>query len=291
MNKLKKNKQRYPYINLICLLMICLLSIITFVLVSCERDDDTKAAKIEDAKTELDNGHYEKAREILEGLDQNDSQVLRYKSDAYSGLAGLHTFNILEVIKEINIDENKDSLDLVGIVLGETRDGVKTNIISKQKITQSLAYFNQAAIQLEKIDGLSETVYIDADCLAFEILSEDEIQDIHFKLALNSQFHAVLEMASIIMNSLNLNEITLSRAAIRALYENEIVDFDSLNGDLLSRLQSIEQDIKRINCALNTLSEQNDFYQLFQEFLSQVDSDGDIKLTEVELEYFLNNLL
>jgi len=89
-------------------------------------DDDSYEAKLEEGLMALDDGDYDKAVDIFRRLNSdypNKEEVCVYLSNAYAGLTGIDTFNLLDTISELEDTGDEGSIDMIGLLLGNA-DGL-----------------------------------------------------------------------------------------------------------------------------------------------------------------------
>ncbi len=263
--------------------LLCLCFAI-FALTGCEgnvfeslADDSSYEARLDEAMIALDDGDYAKAKSILTELNAdypNDPTILQYLSNASAGLAGIDTFNLLEIIEQINDNPNAGSIDMIGQMLGDA-DGV----ITANEITEDLSNINDAIDALEAID--------------------DPTDDQIVQLGLLSINRAVLTIGDVIADDQNLTgteTITLTEEEISALYPGATEpDFtDELTGN--DRLTTLSTDLQNINDSIETINtisgqdSQNDLSENFDDFSDEMDTDGVDGISTEDLENFINGL-
>ena len=89
---------------LICVGLACLLMACDGNLLEDISDDDSYEAKLEDGLMALDDEDYDKAVELFLDMRSsypNKEEVCVYLSNAYAGLTGIDTFNLLETISDL----------------------------------------------------------------------------------------------------------------------------------------------------------------------------------------------
>ncbi len=267
------------------------LLFVAFALAGCDTnvlefaaDDDSYEARIEEALIALDDEDYAKAIDLLEKLRTDfpgKIEVLRYLSNAYAGLAGLNTFNLLETIDLLDDKNSEGNIDMVGLVLVGA-DG----ILSNTEITSKKASLESAISALTSISNPSE--------------------DERVQLGLLSLNHAALTVAEIVMEDLNNNlnvgeaeitEITLTEAGFDALYPDSATNPpDFATGATSERLESLSADIFRVDDSVAALSnltaadESNDLSDSSDEFLKEIDPDGNVSISQEELQNYVATL-
>lgn len=237
-------------------------------------DKDSYEAKIEEARIALDKEDYKKARSILEGMDKSNPQVAQYLSNAYAGLAGLDTFNLLETIDALTESDQTGSIDMVGKVLGD-KDGKLT----AGEIDTKISYLNSAIDAMGNIQNLTD---------------EQKVQ-----LGLLSLNRAALTIADIIsddqINQGKSGDITLTEESLDNLYPTGTVDFsqeatpDRLN-TLSTDITNVANSIDAILRMTGATTEENDLANNFDDFRKAIDTNGDGYINTNELENYINNL-
>lgn len=257
----------------------CGLFFLIFVFTACDdsafegfADDNSREARIEEALIALDNADYSTALSILIALENEfpgNSQILRYKSNAYAGLAGLDTFNLLKTIDQLKDQDKEGSIDMVGRVLGDS-DG----ILSSAEIADKLSKFDNAISALEEINNPTD----------------DEI----VQLGILSMNHAALTLADIINDDTGNDSIELTEDGISELYKGETPDLTDEATE--ARLTAISKDIARVGESVETIADisgtgDNDLSTGFDEFRNDINNnvqnDG---ITQQELETYIGNL-
>jgi hypothetical protein len=281
-SNLWKRKNRQAIILKICgLLFLCFAM---FSITGCPgeslfnwyADDDSYEARIEEAIIALDDEDYSKALNILEDLEEDypdDSLVLQYLSNACAGMAGIDTFNFLEVIDQLIDKDQAGRIDMVGLVLGG----------------------HDARLSGEEIDTKIELL---GDCAILKLLSIDDPNDNQIvQLGLVSLFHAALTIADIVMDDLpTIDSIVLTEEGLNSLYgPGNLADFSGI--DITDRLDDLSDDIARIDESIYTIlemldldsPEENDISESFNEFSQDIDPDGD-GVSQDNLQNYINGL-
>jgi hypothetical protein len=239
-------------------------------------DDSSYEARLEEARIELDNGAYARARSLLLELKAefpSDQLVLQYLSNACAGLAGIDTFKFLEVIDQLLDLDREGRIDMVGFVLGGT-DGMLTS----DEIDEKIGLLEQCTIlELENIT--------------------DPTNDQAVQLGLASLFHAALTIADIAIDDLDIDDIALTEDGLTSLYGlQNPPDFDDI--DIAARLESLSDDIVRIDASIDAIlvmgnletAERSDLSESFDTFLGEIDPNIDGEVVQQELENYLTNL-
>ena len=256
------------------------LFFVIFTLTGCDdsvfesiADDDSYEARIEEARIAIDDANYAGARALLLALNAdfpNTAEVLRLLANAYAGLAGLDTFNLLETIDLLDDQNNEGGIDMIGLVLGSA-DGVLT----ATEITNKLANFANAINALASISSPTD--------------------DERVQLGIMSLNHAALTIADIIIEDTGNTEITLTDEGLDTLYPTGTTSEFSTEATS-ERLTSISQDIVTISDSIAAIDRvtgadvNNDISESLEGFQNDVDPDGDESVTQSELESYIANL-
>ena len=256
------------------------LFFVIFALTGCDdsafesfADDDSYEARIEEARIAIDDANYAGARDLLLALNAdfpNTAEVLRLLANAYAGLAGLDTFNLLETIDLLDDQNNEGDIDMIGLVLGSA-DGVLT----ATEITNKLANFANAINALASISSPTD--------------------DERVQLGIMSLNHAALTIADIIIEDTGNTEVTLTDEGLDTLYPAGTPPEFSTEATS-ERLTSISQDIVTISDSVAAIDRvtgadvNNDISESLEGFQNDVDPDGDESVTQSELESYIANL-
>jgi hypothetical protein len=254
------------------------LFFVTLILSGCDgnvfegfSDDSSFEARVEEARIDLDDEDYTGARDKLVALNEdhpNNAEVLRLLASAYSGLAGLDTFNLLEVIDQLDKQNNEGDIDTVGLVLGSSN-----GVLTAAAVQSKLANLQLSISALESIS--SRTV------------------DERVQLGLVSLNHAALTIADMILENTGRSEITLTEAGLDALYTGT-PDFSTEATS--ERLTSLSNDIANIDDAVDGIisitsaDESNDLSESADQFQQDIDQNEDKSISQQELENYIANL-
>ncbi|MGD9215709.1 MAG: hypothetical protein PVJ84_12895 [Desulfobacteraceae bacterium] len=262
-------------LKFLCVVWICVLSATLF---GCGgnsfegiSDDDSFEASLETARMNIDDEQYQSAIDILNDLraEQPDNQeVTGYLSNAYAGLAGLNTFDLFEVIDDLDEAGNSGSIDMVGLVLGDS-DG----LLMAEEVPDKLDNLTEAIDQLNTI----------AD------LADDQI----VQMGLLSVCRIGMTLAKIICSDTGDASLTLTEEGIQSKYDTrpEFEDGDVSDEDL----ENLTNDIRNVGEAVDAMTENysndNDLNEDFQEFKNDFDQNADDAIDIQELENYIENLL
>ena len=281
-SNLWKRKNRQAIILKICGLLFLCFAMLSITgcpgesLFNWYADDDSYEARIEEARIALDEEEYLKAWNILVDLQgdyPDDPVILQYLSNACAGMAGIDTFNLLEVIDQLIDEDQAGSINMVGLVLG----GPNATLTGEEIDT--------------KIGHLETCAILELESIA------DPTDDQIVQLGLVSLFHAALTIADIVVDDLGLGSIQLTEAGLSSLYSppNPEADFDDI--DISERIDNLSDDIVRLANSINAIItmldldsvEENDLSDSFEEFRYDI-AGVDNVVTQQELEDYINGL-
>lgn len=260
------------------LLFLCLAALI---IASCEEnslewlaDDSSYEARIEEARIAIDDREYARARDLLLQLKAEypgDPLILQYLSNAYAGLTGLDTFNLLTTIDQLIEANDTGSIDMVGTVLGDA-----AGLINADDIDEMLANLNEAISNLEEIPNPTD--------------------DQTVQLGLLSLNHAAVTIADIVAENQSLTQVELTEEGLGEIYGGTAPDLS--NEATSDRLDSLSGDMENIGNAVDSIAnitgieegEENDLSESFDEFQGNLDTDADGSITQQELQDYLGSL-
>ncbi|MBW1690092.1 MAG: hypothetical protein JRI71_02095 [Deltaproteobacteria bacterium] len=260
---------------------ILLLCFAIIAITSCEEnslewlaDDSSYEARIEEARIAIDDREYARARDLLLQLKAEypgDPLILQYLSNAYAGLVGLDTFNLLTTIDQLIEEENPGSIDMVGNVLGSL-----SGEINVADIDEILANLENAINALEEIPNPTD--------------------DQTVQLGLLSLNHAAMTIADIVGEDQNLAQVTLTEQGLGTTYGGTAPDLT--DEATTERLDDLSDDIENIGNAVDSIAsitgieagQENDLSESFDEFTQDVDPNGDDSITQSELQNYLGSL-
>jgi hypothetical protein len=237
-------------------------------------DDSSYEARVEEARIAIDDREYARARDLLLQLKAEypgDPLILQYLSNAYAGLIGLDTFNLLTTIDQL-IDANETgNIDMVGTVLGDASGTILAN-----GIDETLANLENAINALEEISNPTD--------------------DQTVQLGLLSLNHAAMTIADIVAENTNADEVTLTEEGLGETYGGTAPDLS--NEATSERLDSLSDDMGNIGNAVESIAnitgieagQDNDLSESFDEFSQDVDPDGNESITQQELQNYLGSL-
>ncbi len=235
-------------------------------------DDNSYDARLEKGLMALDDEDYDKAIEIFEDLRADYSgkkEICEYLSNAYAGFIGVDTFSLLETISDLEDNDDAGNIEMVGRVLGGA--SAKLTAVEVGVKRQYLIMAINAFI----------------DCIPVR----DDDQKV--QLGLMAVFDAALIVADIVLDDLSIDEIVLTQAGLKALYQSGAPDFsnvaslDSYLSDLNVRLALVLESVT----ALDAMSEENDLASSFNEFLQDLGYGGvDDPVTQEDLEAYITQL-
>jgi hypothetical protein len=234
-------------------------------------DDDSFEARLETARMNIDDEEYQQAIDILNDLNAeqpNNEDVTRYLSHAHAGLAGLNTFDLLEVIDDLDEAGNSGSIDMVGLVLGDS-DG----LLMAEEVPDKLDNLTEAIEQLNTID--------------------DPTDDQIVQMGLLSISRIGITLAKIISSDTGNDSLTLTEEGIQSEYDTkpEFEDGDVSDEDL----ENLTNDIRNVGEAVAVMTESysddNDLNEDFLEFKNDFDQNDDDSIDIQELENYIESLL
>jgi len=233
-------------------------------------DDDSFEAKLEEARIALDKGEYSRAVELLEALDDanpGNATIQQYLSNAYAGLAGLDTFNLLTTIETLDETSNSGSIDMMGLILGGSN-----GVLTAAQLRAKLVNLENAIHALEGISRPND--------------------DHKVQLGLLAVAHIALTLGDIVLEDQGGTSVTLTEEGLDSQYGNQSADFSDVDSDT-QNLSELTADLGYVADAVTVLdnisNEGNDLSQDFSQFQSDIDNNGDGNLSETDLENYINN--
>ncbi len=272
--------------NAFCLFMVLLSAALLLSFYGCGESafeslssDDTFEAQMEEAKIALDDADYTRAIEILERLESqhpDNLEVKQYLSNAYAGLAGLDTYDLLATIDELDEEGKNGSIDMISTVLGDAEGR-----LSKIEVGEKLSLLDDAIeyMQLTLPSGVQADVFIAASS------TDDRI----VQRGILAMSRIVLLMADMVLDQLGITEVVMTEAGIRIHYAHQDPDFDGLfNNEIALKLAA---DIQAIDNAISALAQlsgsDNDLHEDFTKFMNDLDRDGNLVIDQSEIEMYL----
>ena len=234
-------------------------------------DDDSFQAKLEEARIALDKGEYARAVDLLEALDSSNpgnATVQQYLSNAYAGLAGLDTFNLLTTIEALDSSGNSGSIDMMGLILGDS-DGVLT----EAQLRAKLLHIENAMNVLEGISNPNN--------------------DHTVQLGLLAVAHISLTLGNIVLEDQGGTSVTLTEEGLTSHYNSsQPAEFSDVSTET-QNTAALTEDLGYVAdavTALDSISNQgNDLSQDFSQFQNDIDNNGDGSVSETDLEDYINN--
>lgn len=267
----------FPVIGLFCSLLLLVFSACNLY-ESAENKSSDKAKK-EEAAMYIDKGDYDKALDILNKLynknpDTTDAKLLQLLSNASSGSIGIDTFSILEVADEI-IDSGDDGIELAGRVLGDEDGYLDRNTIRNNLITLG----DSSIFYLEQIP--------------------EKTEDHYAQLGLLSLIDTVMIVGDMILEQKKdegVEKIKLTEEGIKELYADGYTDlpqslFEKHEQRLNDNVQRMDDSVAAIlSLSGGMLPEDNDFAEIFDDFLKEITDPQDGTITETTLNSYISNL-
>lgn len=238
-------------------------------------DDSSYEARLEEARIAIDDREYARARDLLLQLKAEypgNPLILQYLSNAYAGLTGLDTFNLLIAIDQLIEAGDTGSIDMVGTVLGSA-----TGIVNADDIDDILANLENAINALEEIPNPTD--------------------DQTVQLGLLSLNHAAMTIADIVAEDQNLVEVELTEDGLAAAYTGQTPEFSDVT-DIDENLQDLSDDMENIGNAVDSIADitgieagqENDLSESFEEFQNDIDQNLNSEITQDELEGYILGL-
>ena len=267
-------KQSWLVHGLNVLVFLCLAGF----LISCDgnlfediSDDDSYEARLEEGLMALDDEDYDKAVDLFLDLREDYSskeEVCVYLSNAYAGLTGIDTFNLLETIDELEETDDEGSIDMIGLLLGDARGEIDADQVDA------------------KSDLLSKAKTAIEDCIDTPN-SDERVQE--GLLALGD---AALFIADLVMRDQGTDTVELTEDGLDDLYEGiGTIEFDDdLTAQDMQEFNDIIDEIADAVVAIEELVGEDDLSESFDEFLEDLDGNGDGVVVISELEQYIANL-
>jgi len=261
------------FIGLACLLIGCDGNLLEGI-----SDDDSYEAKLEEGLMALDDGDYDKAVDIFRRLNSdypNKEEVCVYLSNAYAGLTGIDTFNLLDTISELEDTGDEGSIDMIGLLLGNS-DG----ILDPQGVDSKMDLLASAQAAIDTCIDTPDT--------------DERVQG-----GLLGLGDAALIIADIVLKDLNLDSVELTEEGLVALYDGlpdiDIDQTDISDEDLARLNDSLGDILDSVNALVELLGtdEENDLSEAFDEFLMELDPDYDgdtVNVSREDIELYIENL-
>ena len=259
---------------LVCIGLACILISCDGNLLEGISDDDSYEAKFEEGLMALDDEDYDKAVDLFAALRSdypNKEEVCVYLSNAYAGLTGIDTFNLLDTISELEDTGDEGSIDMIGLLLGNS-DG----ILDPQGVDSKMDLLASAQAAIDTCIDTPDT--------------DERVQG-----GLLGLGDAALIIADIVLKDLNLDSVELNEEGLVALYDGlPDIDIDQtdISDEDLARLNDSLDDILDSVDALEEIlgaDEENDLSESFDEFLMDLDPAGD-GVDRDDIEVYIDNL-
>ncbi len=273
-SQIKRSRPAHGLTVLVCL---CLAGF----LISCDgnmfegiSDDDSYEARLEEGLMALDDEDYDKAVDLFLDLREDYSskeEVCVYLSNAYAGLTGIDTFSLLETIDEIDDVGDEGNIDMIGLLLGDAQGEINEDQVTDKSALLALA---KSAIE---------------DCV------DDPDTDEIVQEGLLALGDAALFIADLVMDDLNIDTVELTEDGLDELYESVgTIEFDdNLTSADMDEFNEILDNIEDAVDAIEELvgaDDENDLSESFDEFLEDLDGNGDGDVDISELEQYITNL-
>lgn len=261
---------------LVCLLMITLGT-------GCD-EEGTYEVKLEEARMAIDDGDYSTARSILVDLPQT-AEVKEALSNTIAGEElNLDMFNIILTMDSLDEEGETGSIDMIGLLIGDENDQIDVDTIFEKlaSATEAIELYKDIA-ELESAGDKHLTKDIaELESAGIENLTMDQ----KLQLGLLCITRIILSVGKLISDELPAGElITLTEAWIRANRD----DFTSLTPSD-SELEMFAEDLACIGYAIDAISATNDLRDDYEEFIGELDSNGDGETTADELNAYIANM-
>jgi hypothetical protein len=256
------------FIGLACLLIGCDGNLLEGI-----SDDDSYEANLEEGLMALDDEDYDKAVDLFVDLRSdypNKEEVCVYLSNAYAGLTGIDTFNLLDTISELEDTGDEGSIDMIGLLLGNA-DGT----LDQQGVDSKMDLLALAQTAIDTCIDTPDT-------------------DERVQAGLLGLGDVALMIADIVLADLDLDSIELTEEGLDALYTSlPVIDQTDISDEDLARLNDSLDDIADSVVALEELlgdDEENDLSESFDEFIGDIDIDDSGEITRSEIAQYIDNL-
>jgi len=277
LTKHPKNKRFWLTEGLAGLVCLCLAGF----LISCDgnmfesiSDDDSYEARLEEGLMALDDEDYDKAVDLFLDLREDYSskeEVCVYLSNAYAGLTGIDTFSLLETIDETEDTDDEGSIDMIGLLLGDAQGEIEMQQVKDKTARLALA---KAAIE---------------DCI------DNPNTDERVQKGLLALGDAALFIADLVMRDQEVDSVELTEEGLDELYEGiGTIDFD--DNLTAGEMDDFNETLDEIADAVDAIEElvgadeENDLSESFDEFLEDLDGNGDGDVEISELEQYITDL-
>ncbi|MDY7030396.1 MAG: hypothetical protein SVY10_00635 [Thermodesulfobacteriota bacterium] len=257
--------------------LLTFVLLFAFALFGCDEnifesfsDDDTKQAKLEEARIALDDEDYEKALALLEDLDQCDPDVATYLSSAYMGMANFNALDLVTNAEELADDDDAGSIELISSVLDEDGDGQ----ITLTEITNGIQ---------EAVNAIDAVTRLSGSC------SESLTCDEEIILGVAGALHATYMVLQLIQEDLGVSPIPVTEEGINAAYETH--DFDTgvvSDEELLALNTSMGYMSNAIDCMTKD-DKDNELAENFEEFQQEI-GYGDGQIDRNDLANYIDSI-
>ena len=257
----------------------CFILFFVFSLSGCDEnifdgldDDDSEESQLEEARTALNDEDYNKALEILSDLDPCDPDVAKYTSSAYMGRANFNTLDLLENVAELSDEDEAGNIDMISSVFDSDGDGQ----ITRAEIIDGIEEV------LESIDAMTHLIN---NCGEIPITCDETTL-----LGVAGALHVTYIILEAIQEDLGQDPIPVSEEGIDIAYEGrEFVG----NNVTDAQLQALNNGIGYMKDAIECIrvdEDENDLAENFDDYLREIDSDGNGQITIVELENYIDSM-
>ncbi|GAB4273715.1 MAG: hypothetical protein Kow0092_29030 [Deferrisomatales bacterium] len=223
-------------------------------------DPSGRQAQIEEALEALDDGQWEEAIATLEVMDPDDPEVQKYLASAYMGRAGFDTLELVDLIAVAQEGNGDDS------VLYDSVTGI-FDLDGDGRVTAG------------EIADPDRAADIQAALAALDDASASE--DVVFQEGVYAAVQAVVTIAEV---------IALDDASVASVRGNQATAQANVDANYgAGQIATLAADLAKMAKAVDAVMG-NDVSDDFNEFLAEIDPDGDGAVSAQELKDFLSGL-
>ena len=238
-------------------------------------DDDSKEARLEDARMALNKGNYDRALSVLGKLNPYNLEVAKYICSAYMGKAGFNTLDLTEKAAELEDEGKEGSFDLVASLLDDDDDGT----ISIDDIVTHIRFAGYALDALEDLEDAKGELNNELKAL----------------LGIAAAVHATYTLLEMIQEDLGIDDIPATEAGIETAYKGRAFDTSSISDDELEALNlDMDYMVEAVDAMIGITGaqtqEENDLAENFDEFVNDIDGDRDDQISRNEIGSYINSM-
>lgn len=289
MKQFLKLRKAHSPLAIFCASLLCgLLFFSACNVYESAEDKSSDKAKMEEAAILIDKGRYEEAESILNKLYNKDpetknARLLQLLSNSISGQIGLDTFQVLEVIDDIDDGDSSGGIELTGMVLGD-----EVAWLSRDEIAEKLVLLYDGAIPL-----LNQI--------------KNKTMDHHAQLGLLSLIDNVLLLGEIVLYDLDIDGIALTEQGIKDAYsaKNTLIPYNPNTQHFVenepahfTRIERLNRNVGQIETSIDAIlqlsgaenASENELADVFDEFLNEI-TDSERKITFNQLVFYITEQL